>query len=111
MSGSPSLKSRYGNYSLREAVGRLSESTIKELQAALREQLQHPDEPTAELKRLLKEVGVEARKNGIKPEELLVAFKQMWNSLAESMLPQDAGQHERVRQKLVTLCIQAYYAE
>ena len=56
-------------------------------------------------------MGVEARKNGVKPEELLVVFKQMWNSLAESMRPQDAGQHERVRQKLVTLCIQAYYAE
>jgi hypothetical protein len=92
-------------------VSALSENTIKELQAALTEQLRHPDTPTVELKKLLRKVGAEARENGVKPEELLVLFKQMWNTLAESMRLQNADQHERVRQNLVTLCIQAYYAE
>ena len=92
-------------------MSRLSESTIKELQAALTEQLNHPAGPTTELKKLLRKVGAEARQKDIKPEELLVVFKQMWNSLAESARLQNADQHERVRQNLVTLCIQAYYAE
>jgi len=35
----------------------------------------------------------------------------LWNSLAESLRPQNADQYERVRQRLVTLCIQAYYAD
>jgi hypothetical protein len=92
-------------------VSPLSESTIEELRTALTEQLKQPDGPTPELAEILKKVGGEARQNDIPPEELIVIFKQLWNSLAESLRPQNADQYERVRQRLVTLCIQAYYAE
>ena len=84
---------------------------MKELRSALTEQLKHPDAPTPELATLLKKVAQEAREQSIPPEELIVVFKQLWNSLAESLRPQNADQYERVRQRLVTLCIQAYYAE
>jgi hypothetical protein len=84
---------------------------MKELRTALTEQLKRPDGPTPELAALLKEVGREAHENDIPPEELIVIFKELWNSLAESLRPQNADQYERVRQRLVTLCIQAYYAE
>ncbi|MFL5489182.1 MAG: hypothetical protein ACJ8AJ_11925 [Gemmatimonadaceae bacterium] len=60
---------------------------------------------------LLKQVAHEAREKNIRPEELIVIFKQLWNSLAESLRPQNAEEYERIRQRLVTLCIQAYYAE
>lgn len=89
----------------------LSEGSMKELRSALTEQLKHPDAPTPELATLLKKVAQEARDQSIPPEELIVVFKQLWNSLAESLRPQNADQYERVRQRLVTLCIQAYYAE
>ncbi len=89
----------------------LSESTIKELRTALTEQLKRPDGPTPELASLLRKVAQEARAQSIPPEELIVSFKELWNSLAESLRPQNADQYERVRQRLVTLCIQAYYAE
>jgi len=92
-------------------VSSLSDSTMKELQAALTEQLKRPNGPTPELTKLLKRVGAEARAKNVKPEQLLVIFKQLWNSLAESLRPQNPEQQERVRQTLVTLCIQAYYAE
>ena len=92
-------------------VSALSESTLQELKAALTEQLKQPNGPTPELTRLLNKVGAEARQKDIKPEELIVIFKQLWNSLAESLRPQNAEQQERVRQNLVTLCIQAYYAQ
>jgi hypothetical protein len=84
---------------------------MKKLRTALTEQLKRPDGPTPELAGLLKEVGREAHENDIPPEELIVIFKELWNSLAESLRPQNADQYERVRQRLVTLCIQAYYAE
>ena len=84
---------------------------MKELRTALTEQLKRPDEPTSELTNLLRRVAQEARKQSIPPEELIVTFKQLWNSLAESLRPQSVDQYERVRQRLVTLCIQAYYAE
>lgn len=92
-------------------VGSLSESSMKELRTALTEQLRRPERPTPELSNLLKRVAREAREEGILPEELIVIFKQLWNSLAESMRPQNVDQYERIRQNLVTLCIQAYYAE
>ncbi|HYS68972.1 MAG TPA: hypothetical protein VEM14_01945 [Gemmatimonadaceae bacterium] len=84
---------------------------MQELKAALTEQLKQPNGPTPELTRLLNKVGAEARQKDIKPEELIVIFKQLWNSLAESLRPQNAEHQERVRQNLVTLCIQAYYAQ
>jgi hypothetical protein len=92
-------------------VSSLSESTMKQLRAALTDQLKRPDGPTPELASLLKRIGREAHDNGVQPEELIVIFKELWNSLAESLRPQNADQYERVRQRLVTLCIQAYYAE
>ena len=84
---------------------------MKELRTALTEQLKRPERPTPELVNLLKKVASEGREKGIRPEELIVIFKQLWNSLAESLRPQNPEQQERVRQNLVTLCIQAYYAE
>ena len=92
-------------------VSPLSDSTIQELKAALSEQLKQATGPSPELTRLLKKVAAEARRNNVKPEELLVTFKQLWNSLTESLRLQNSEEREHMRQTLVTLCIQAYYAE
>lgn len=92
-------------------VSSLSESTMKELRTALTEQLKRPDGPTPELADLLRKVAREAHEQNIPAEELIVVFKKLWNSLAESLRPQNADQYELIRQRLVTLSIQAYYAE
>ncbi|HEX3534570.1 MAG TPA: hypothetical protein VHT23_10140 [Gemmatimonadaceae bacterium] len=84
---------------------------MKELRTALIEQLKRPDGPTQELSILLRKVGQEAHDKDIKPEQLIIIFKQLWNSLAESLRPQNPDQYDLVRQRLVTLCIQAYYAK
>jgi hypothetical protein len=84
---------------------------MKELQTALAEQLRRGEEPTAELAGVLQRVAHEAREKNLRPEELLIALKQLWNSLSETLRPQSSDQFERVRQNLVTLCIKAYYAE
>ena len=92
-------------------VSPISESMMQELRSALTEQLKRPDGPTPEVTALLRKVAREARENGVRPEELLVTFKEIWNSLFESLRPRSADQYERIRQNLVTLCIQAYYAD
>jgi flagellar biosynthesis regulator FlaF len=92
-------------------VSQLSESTTEELRAALVGQLKNLHDPSPELAKLLRKVGAEAREKKIKPEELVVVFKQMWNSLVESTRAPGSELQERMRQNLVTLCIQAYYAE
>ena len=84
---------------------------MKELRTALVEQFKRPDGPTQELAALVRRVAREAHEQDIRPEQLLVIFKQLWNSLAESLRPQNVDQYERVRERLITLCIQAYYAE
>jgi hypothetical protein len=84
---------------------------MKELRAALTEQLKKPDAPTVELSALLQRIAKEAREGSLRPEQLLLIFKQLWNSLAESFRPQNTEQFERVRERLVTVCIKAYYAE
>jgi hypothetical protein len=84
---------------------------MKELQTALAEQLRRGETPSEELTAVLKRVAREARERNLRPEELLIALKQLWNSLSETMRPQSADQFERVRQNLVTVCIKAYYAE
>jgi hypothetical protein len=102
---------RVGRTIARSHVDSLSESTMKELRAALTEQLKNPDAPTAELSALLQRVAREAKDGSLRPEQLLLIFKQLWNSLAESLRPQNTEQFERVRERLVTVCIKAYYAE
>jgi hypothetical protein len=92
-------------------VNSFSESTVKNLRSAVIEQLKRPEAPIPELITVLGDVGKEGRENNIPPEQVIVTFKQLWNDLAESLRPQHADQYERLRQRLVTLCIQAYYAE
>jgi hypothetical protein len=84
---------------------------MKELRTALIQQLKRPDSSTQQLSAILRLVAEEAHDRGIKPEQLIIILKQLWNSLAESLRPQNADQYELVRQRMVTLCIRAYYAE
>jgi hypothetical protein len=84
---------------------------MQELRSALAAQLALTNGPSAEVTAVLKRLAREARENGVLPEELLVAFKEIWNTLTEPLRPKSPDQHERIRQNLVTLCIQAYYAE
>ena len=84
---------------------------MQELRGVLEEQLRNPDAPMPEITELLRKVAREARDKGVQPEELLVIFKETWQSISESLRPKSADQHERIRQNLVTRCIQAYYAD
>ena len=102
---------RVGKTIAPQRVRSLPEGTSEELRAVLARQLKEPEKPLPELENLMQRVARDARQRNIPPEELIVDFKEIWNSLAEAMRPQHADQFERVRQSLVTLSIQAYYAE
>jgi len=84
---------------------------MTELRTALAEQLERRDGSTGEISTLLRKVAREARDRDIKPEQLIIILKKLWNSLGESLRSQNADQSELLRQRLVTLCIRAYYAE
>jgi hypothetical protein len=84
---------------------------MKELQSVLTEQLRKPDQVAPELHAVLTRVAREAREKSIRPEELLISFKRLWNSVAESAQPRTPDQFERIREDLVTVCIKAYYAD
>jgi hypothetical protein len=92
-------------------VSSFSDSTMTHLRTVVIEQLKQPEAPTAEMVRSLRNAGREAREKNIPPEAVIVTFKQLWSELAQSSRPQYPDQYERLRQRLVTVCIQAYYAE
>jgi len=84
---------------------------MKELRTALTEQLKQPDRPTPELASLLKESPAKRTRRTFAPRADSESSKALWNSLSESLRPQNAEPVRAYRQNLVTLCIQAYYAE
>jgi hypothetical protein len=92
-------------------VSSFSDSTVKHLRTVVIEQLKKPEAPTTEMIASLGTAGREARERNIPPEAVIVSFKQLWSELAQSSRPQYPDQYERLRQRLVTVCIQAYYAE
>jgi hypothetical protein len=92
-------------------VNSFSETTVKKLRPAIVQQLQKPEAPIPELIDGLQDVGKAAREHNIPPEQVIITFKQLWSDLVESFRPQRTDQYDRLRQRLVTHCIQAYYAE
>jgi hypothetical protein len=84
---------------------------MRDLRTVVIEQLERPEVPAPEMITSLGNVAREAREKNIPPEEVIITFKQVWSELAQSSRPQLVDQYERLRQRLVTHCIQAYYAE
>jgi hypothetical protein len=92
-------------------VKSFSDKTIGRLGAAVVVQLRNPDAASSELIVQIEQLAKEAREQHIPPEQVIVAFKQLWNDAVDSLRPQRHDQYERLRQGLVTQCIRAYYAE
>lgn len=92
-------------------VNSFSESIVTKLRPAMVEQLQKPEAPIPELVDRLQDVGKEAREHNIPPEQVIITFKELWSDLLQSRRPQRTDQYDRLRQRLVTHYIQAYYAE
>ena len=57
----------------------------------------------------LRRLASEAHARQLHGEHLLVAFKRVWSEMPEVRAFREAGERQRLLDRLVTLCIDAYY--
>lgn len=94
----------------RDAAAILSPESTLALRDAFRRHITGPtDSASSDVSAALSRVCLEARREQIPAERLLVAFKSIWSSLPEvrQMPPHQAAEEVR---DLVSLCIERYYA-
>jgi hypothetical protein len=84
----------------------LSEPTVEQLRRAIQERRQSPAMGDTALHLALQVVAAEARARSLRPEELIVALKQVM----DEPRPKPSSSEERhLREWIVTTCIQAYF--
>ncbi|MGI9140421.1 MAG: hypothetical protein ACR2GJ_04865 [Gemmatimonadaceae bacterium] len=88
----------------------LTGPTVARLRSVLAKHIEHPDVADPELARILRQVVTEARHRQIRAEQLVVILKNVWDSLPDARYAIDREAQVRVRQRLITLCIETYYA-
>ena len=67
-----------------------------------------PSAPQAELQEVLRRIAADAHAQGMRAEELLVAFKQVVDEVPASARPAGSVGKSALRDHLVSLCIKAY---
>ena len=88
----------------------ISEETLTELRNVLQQRLSGST-GDAELRRVLRNMSEEARAESLHAEQVIVALKRVWESLPEVRRATDRQEQHRLLERVVTLCIQEYYAE
>ena len=87
----------------------LSEPTLEQLRKAIRDRRQSPATGDEAVRVALRAVAAEARDRSLRPEELIVALKQV---LDEPRNPKPSSTEDRqLREWVVTTCIEAYFEE
>ena len=86
----------------------LNNETISAVRTALAEYVRD-GERTPRLGKTLHGVATEAREKGISAEHLLIVLKNLWSSLPEVRDIDKPADREKLKQKIVTACIEAYY--
>jgi hypothetical protein len=85
----------------------LSESTLEQLRRAIQERRQSPATGDNALHAALQVVATEAREHSLRPEELIVALKQVMDEAPGSR--SGASEDRRLREWMVTTCIRVYF--
>jgi hypothetical protein len=85
----------------------LSEPTLEQLRRAIQERRQSAGPGETSLQAALKVVAAEARERSLRPEELIVALKQVVDEAPGSRA--SSADERRLREWIVTTCIRAYY--
>lgn len=88
--------------------GRLSSGTREVLERALATYARDGKDD-GEIARALGAVSAEARERAIPPEEVLVELKSLWSTLPAVTTRGVVGEETRMLQRIVTMCIKAYY--
>jgi hypothetical protein len=86
----------------------LSAASVASLRAALVAYLENRETPA--LERSLNTIATEARASHMHAEQLLVALKDVWFGLPQLRDTAEDEEKARLLQRVVTLCIRAYYA-
>ena len=87
----------------------LSPQTTATLRAAVVQHLERSDDGEAGLGRAVATVVAEARERDMRPEDLILAFKNLYDALPEPPTAVARAEQMQLREKLVTACIRAYY--
>ena len=87
---------------------RLSDDTTDCVRVALRDYL--ASESSTAVQRALLKMAAEAREKSMPPEQVLIALKDIWNTLPEVRTMSDTGNQIRLLQRVVTMCIKEYYS-
>jgi len=91
------------------APGALSTDTVDALRRALRARLGRPEQRDDELRRAVRLMCDELRARGLHAEQLLVAVKELWQSLPEAQqLPFGPPRYDAL-DHIITMCIQEFY--
>ena len=87
----------------------LSDGSVALLRRAVTARLSDPAGAEGELRDALLVVAAEARSRGLRPEELVVALKALFDATTLEVAPQGADDGRRLREWIVANCIRAYY--
>lgn len=96
--------------SLPSALGALSEETQAQLLAALERFVAGSGDEGA-LGDALRRVTREARERRVAPEQLMIAFKALWDRLPAVQATGDPHVRARLRERLITASIREYFAD
>lgn len=86
---------------------RLTSATLARVREALVDYQGAPEGAEPSLRGALAALSEEARGNGIPPEDVLIALKQVWNDLPD--MHRAPAERTRALQRVVTMCIKEYY--
>ena len=87
---------------------RLSDDTTQSVRVALRGYLDSGS--ASKVQQALVQLAAEARDKSMPPERVLIALKEIWNSLPEVRVMADTDHQIRLLQRVVTMCIKEYYS-
>jgi hypothetical protein len=85
----------------------LSEATLEQLRKAIQDRRQSPAIGEDALQAALRVVASEARERALRPEELIVALKQLMDEPRGAR--SNSSEDRQLREWIVTTCIRAYF--
>lgn len=89
----------------------LSEQTLAALRRAVSSHQGRHADSAAAVRLAVDAVVAEARDRQMRAEELILAFKAVYNALPEPITAAARADQLRLREQLITACIKAYYGE
>jgi hypothetical protein len=90
-------------------VHQLSPATMAALRDAVLRHLERGSEGDEDLARAVSVAVAEARSESMRAEELILSFKQLYDSLPEPKSAVARAEQMHLRERLVSACIRAYY--